>query len=216
MSCSVFAFLSWMSLGREVLGTSGKVTSYMGCCGLATSSPAVWWCPECLPPLSSCQWCVGQATGGFRSVELSGTCREQRIAQLVVERGIVHPKPQPSPSFAIFLLSQLPLAFGYSPKTWKDLPRPHQGDSWKCWSSALRSSPSLISLADAAFPCRHIFPCHCLPVPVLRLLRYHFTCTFPSQVRISMVWCRAETCDFTEVPRVSNVPSSGMSLEHSK
>lgn len=92
----------------------------------------------------------------------------------------------------------------------------YQDHSTCSWSSTLHSSPSLSSLADAAFPCWHIFPSHCLPVPVLWLLRYHFTCTFPSQERRSMVWCWAETCDFTEMPRVSNVPSSGMSLEHSK
>lgn len=55
----------------------------------------------------------------FWSVELSGTCREQSIAQLTVERDVVHPKAQLSPPFAIFLLSQLSLAFRYSAKTLK-------------------------------------------------------------------------------------------------
>lgn len=211
MGCCVFAYLSWRSVGREVLDVSGKVISCMGCCGLAAFSPVVWWCPECLPAISSCQWCVGGVVDGFWSVELSRTCREQSVAQLTAEHGVVHPKDQLSPSFAIFLLSQLPVSFRYSPKTWRDWPRPHQDGSWKCWSSALPGSPSLSWLAGRrCFPSRHIFPCHCLPVPVLWLLRHHFTCTFPSQEGISTVWCRAETCDFTEMPRVSNVPSSGM------
>lgn len=55
MGCCVFSYLSWRSVGWEMLDTSGKATSCMGCCGLATSSPVVQWCPECLPPISSCQ-----------------------------------------------------------------------------------------------------------------------------------------------------------------
>lgn len=68
-----------------MLDISRKVTSCMGCCGLAAFSPVVWWCPDCLPAISLCQCCVGEAVDGFWSVELSGTCREHSIAQLTVE-----------------------------------------------------------------------------------------------------------------------------------
>lgn len=105
MGCCVFAYLWWRSVGREVLDTSGNVTSSVECCGLATLSPVVWWRPQCLPPISSCQWCVGEAVDDFWSVELLRMCREQSIAQPMVKCGVVHPKAQLLPSFAIFCIS---------------------------------------------------------------------------------------------------------------
>lgn len=186
MGCCVFAYLSWRSVGREVLDTSGKVTSCTGCCGLATSSPRMSPSHHFMPVMhwGGCGWFL--VCGALRDVQRAEHCSARGGTWRCASKGS-----------ALTLLCHIPLVshtshplahtFRYSPKTRRDLPRPHQDEGWKCWSSAVHSSPSLCSLSDTAFACRCIFPCHCLPVPVLWLLSYHFTCTFPSQERINMV-----------------------------
>lgn len=103
MGCCVFAYLLWASVG---LDTSGKLASWMGCCELATFFLFGGALNVSLP--SVCANDDGEAVDGFWSVELSGMCREQSIAELTVECRLVHPKAQLSPSFSIFLFVSAP------------------------------------------------------------------------------------------------------------
>lgn len=74
MGCCVFAYLSWRSVGREVLDTSGKVTSCTGCCGLATSSPRMSPSHHFMPVMhwGGCGWFV--VCGALRDVQRAEHC----------------------------------------------------------------------------------------------------------------------------------------------
>lgn len=134
---------------------------------------------------------------------------EQSVAQLADKGGVVPPKVQLSPSFPVFLLSLLIL-----PKRDVVVTQAAPGPRLEVLELRMPCSPALRSLTCLAFLLGHIFTCCCPHIAVLWLLRYHFTCTFPSQARLAgSTWCGAEQrlrWDFTEMPRVSNVPSSGV------
>lgn len=74
MGCCVFTYLSWRSVGREVLDTSGKVTSCTGCCGLATSSPRMSPSHHFMPVMhwGGCGWFL--VCGALRDVQRAEHC----------------------------------------------------------------------------------------------------------------------------------------------
>lgn len=109
------------------------------------------------------------------------------------------------------LLSYLPLGCpcsGTLPRQ-NGLLKPHQGQGQNCCSSVLPGTPALSSLtshtSEFYIPLSTYHGSLALEIP------FYLCFSIPGRAsRINMVWCRAKALlGSTEMPRVSNMPSSG-------
>lgn len=121
----------------------------------------------------------------FVSVELSGICREPEHCLACGER-----RHCASEGSTLSLLSHFPVVSAPSPT--EALPRREvivtkatPGSQFEMLEQRTPCSPALRSLAGVAFLRGHISTCRCPRISVLWLLRYCFTCTFPSQARLA-------------------------------
>lgn len=138
-----------------------------------------------LPPISSCQWCVEEVANAFCVRWALGDLQRARALLslwLKVALCLRRFSSQPPFPFSCCLCS---LSNRSSPKTWSDSYQSHARITVRN-AGAKDTLQSCSQVANwRCLPARHISTCRCPRILVLWLLRYCFTCTFPSQASLA-------------------------------